>query len=108
MGVKHANYGDVGDVPAGAFNCIVGTAATKLDRPSGAKILMLYAQTGDWNVILGDHVSNMQATADPTASLADGTAAFKLKDGHIIPFRVGASMTVKSYSASNVLTYWWV
>lgn len=47
------------------------------------------------------------ATAKPTAADANGTGCVPLGEGISFTMQAPTSLTVKSYTATSVLTYWW-
>jgi hypothetical protein len=87
----------------------VGTTAKKLDNPGSKRFLVLIAAKGPWNLRLGDYVSaGMPSTIDPAASVTDGSAGIKMLEGATLVLPVPATVTVKAYNASDVLTYYWL
>jgi len=54
-------------------------------------------------------ITGMTATvAKPTASDTDGVGSVPLGEGVILTMQAPDKITVKSYTATSVLTYWWV
>lgn len=100
---------DLGALPFESdVNCVVGTVATKLDKPTGKNMLVLAAHTGDWNVRSGDQTSSMPGAFAPASTVSDGSAAFPLHEKKDILIQTGDSVTVKGYDASSILCYYWV
>lgn len=85
---------------------IVGTGANTIKRPSFSGTIFLYPQKGNWNVRVGNALS--QATEQPLASVNDGSGAVLLYEKSGIPFQVADEVTVRGYGADSVLTYWWI
>jgi hypothetical protein len=92
-----------------AINHLVGTATTVLARPGDKTFLVLIAETGNFRARLGSHTEpEMPATADIAMAVGDGTGALRLAAGNRTVLPAPKVITVKGYSASDVLTYYWV
>jgi hypothetical protein len=101
---------DAGALPIPALvYAYVGTTAKKLDNPGSKSFLVLIASKGAWNLRLGDFVSSgMPSAVDPASSVTDGTAGVKLPEGGSLVLPVPATVTVKAYSATDALVYYWL
>lgn len=91
------------------IKAVYGTTATVLTAPAGDyKMLVMMADVGDWRVRLGSVAGSMPASADPGAAITDGTGGAKIGEGKSLVIPCNGSVTVKGYTATSVLTYWWL
>ena len=92
-----------------SIKAVVGTTATALTRPSGARMLVLQADVNGWRVRLGDfHTSGMPSVEFPAASVTDGSAGWYIAAGRTLTLPAAGVVTVKGYAGSSVLSYYWV
>lgn len=100
---------DLGAIPvSNTVKALVGTTATVLTKPAGAKLLVLVADKGAWRFRIGSVAGSMPAAVDPAASVTDGTAGVKILEGSKQVLSAPGTVTVKGYNATDVLTYYWV
>ncbi len=106
---------EVGAVPISPeiYHLVGAIEGTIIDRPAmreDTDLLVIIAQKGTWNVRIGEvpDSAGMPSLEDPPASVNDGTGALKLveTDKWVLPS--ADRITVSSYAADSVLTYFWV
>ncbi len=88
--------------------CVVGSTATKLTRPANKTGIVLIAQAGDWSVRSGDKVGSMPSAYSPVATITNGTGAFPIKEGSCVTIQAPGELTVKGYTSTDALVYYWI
>ncbi|CAO3460807.1 hypothetical protein [Azospirillum argentinense] len=101
---------EVGSLPLShAINHIVGAVTFLLERPAGAKHLVLAADRGGWRVRVGAFGADaMPATEYPAGVVNNGTGAYYLPAGSAVTIPAPGLVTVRGYAADSVLTYYWL
>lgn len=106
---RRADVADVGAISlSDAIFHLKGDVATVLVRPANASMLVLIAEVGDWRVKLGDKDDAMPAAYAVAASVVDGTGAHGLPELESVVITAPHQVTVKGYTANDVLTYYWI
>lgn len=87
---------------------VVGTTATLLTRPAGARMITLMAVKGSWNVREGNRVSAGMPTAFAVTSASTaGEAGYPVHEKDRITIQAPELLTVKGYAGTDVLSYFW-
>ena len=92
------------------INHLYGVETTLIERPTGDfQILVLLSESGSWRVRLGDHtLSGMPGAADITADVSDGSGSLRIEASGSLVIPAPSAVTVKSYDAGAVLTYYFL
>lgn len=102
------NYPDSGVLPLGdEINHLVGTTATLLEAPAGARYFFYKVENKNFRAMLGDQTGSISASA-PGASVTNGTGSWKLTEGSSGVLPAATELTVKGDDAAAILTYYWV
>ena len=100
---------DVGAIPIGSVNVLVGTDPTLINPTDTDQydVIALSVAKGNFNVSAGDRTSSMPTSELPTASDLAGTGALFLREGTVLVLAMPpAGLTIKGYAADSVLNYW--
>jgi hypothetical protein len=93
-----------------AISHLYGIKNVVLTKPSKAQFLVLEAEAGTWRLGLGDRsasgTNDMPAAAVVGADSATG--AKRIVAGQQVVIPAPTSVTVRSYGATDALTYSWV
>jgi len=79
--------------------------------PTGKYTLIITAEVGGWRMRLGDYSGEGQVVAEdefPAASVSDGSGAYYLAEGKLLPLSAPTQITVQGYDEASVLTYFWI
>ncbi len=106
---------DIGEIAlSNGINHAFGVQAELLlTAPAGARLLYLRSEIGAWRVQIGDRSiatgdSEVPSVASPVASVTDGSGSLPLLQGESIVIPSPTIVTVASFDAADVLTYYYL
>lgn len=92
-----------------AISTHVGADTFKIDKPAGAKVLVIKSQSGTWRVRTGDRVSaGMPSAAADAADVTDGTSSWVIMQGETLVLNAPTTLTLKGFNAGDIVHYYFL